>query len=110
MPRHKVGTQEEWSAARKALLEREQELGNLDEELANQRQELPWVPVEKRQRRRRRRLLVGSAGGWEGRSEYYANQGELCKAVFDGPPLPVASAETRTTWESRDSCRRPVGR
>ena len=47
MPKHKVGTREEWSAARKELYEREQELGNLDEELAKQRQELPWVPVEK---------------------------------------------------------------
>jgi predicted dithiol-disulfide oxidoreductase (DUF899 family) len=47
MPEHKVGTREEWSAARKELLEREQELGNRDEELAKQRQELPWVPVEK---------------------------------------------------------------
>src|SRR6266550_3166010 len=34
MPNHKVGTREEWSAARKALLEREQELGKVDEELA----------------------------------------------------------------------------
>src|SRR5947209_19925082 len=47
MPRHKVGTREEWSAARKELLEREQELGSVDEELAKQRQELPWVAVEK---------------------------------------------------------------
>ena len=45
MTRHKVGTQEEWRAARNALQEREQELGNLDEELAKQRQELPWVRV-----------------------------------------------------------------
>ena len=47
MPKHEVGTREEWAAARKALHEREQELGALDEELAKQRQELPWVPVEK---------------------------------------------------------------
>src|SRR6266496_2517044 len=47
MSSHKIGTQEEWSAARKALLEREQELGNAEEEVAKQRQELPWVPVEK---------------------------------------------------------------
>ena len=47
MPKHKVGTREEWSAARKALLEREQELAGVDEELAKQRMELPWVPVEK---------------------------------------------------------------
>jgi predicted dithiol-disulfide oxidoreductase (DUF899 family) len=47
MPSHKVGTQDEWSAARKALLDREQELGKIDEELAQQRKKLPWVPVEK---------------------------------------------------------------
>src|SRR6266550_8852401 len=47
MPKHKVGTREEWSAARKELHEREQELGKLDEEIAKQRQELPWVRVEK---------------------------------------------------------------
>jgi predicted dithiol-disulfide oxidoreductase (DUF899 family) len=47
MRKHEVGTREEWSAARKRLLQREQELGQLDEQLAKQRQELPWVPVEK---------------------------------------------------------------
>src|SRR5438094_4724010 len=47
MPKHKVGTREQWAAARKALHEREQELGSLDEELAKQRAELPWVKVEK---------------------------------------------------------------
>jgi predicted dithiol-disulfide oxidoreductase (DUF899 family) len=45
--KHKVGTHEEWEAARRELREREQELGDLDEELATQRSELPWVPVEK---------------------------------------------------------------
>ena len=43
---HTVGTQEEWEAARTELLKREQELGNLDEEIAKQRSELPWVKVE----------------------------------------------------------------
>jgi predicted dithiol-disulfide oxidoreductase (DUF899 family) len=47
MTKHKVGTQEEWAATVNELHEREQELGKLDEELAKQRQELPWVPVEK---------------------------------------------------------------
>ncbi len=44
---HKVGTQEDWKAAVQAVHEREQELGKLDEEIAKQRQELPWVRVEK---------------------------------------------------------------
>ena len=47
MLKHAVGTREEWSAAVKELHEREHELGTLDEELAKQRQDLPWVLVEK---------------------------------------------------------------
>jgi predicted dithiol-disulfide oxidoreductase (DUF899 family) len=47
MTTHKVATREEWQAAVKTLHGREQELGKLDEELAHERQELPWVRVEK---------------------------------------------------------------
>jgi predicted dithiol-disulfide oxidoreductase (DUF899 family) len=47
MTKHQVGTREQWEAATRALHEREQELGSLDEELANQRSRLPWVRVEK---------------------------------------------------------------
>jgi len=47
MPEHRVGTHEEWEAARAQLLEREEELNRLDEEIAKERQELPWVRVEK---------------------------------------------------------------
>ena len=44
---HAIGTREEWAAARQKLLEREQDLGRLDEEVAEHRRELPWVPVDK---------------------------------------------------------------
>jgi predicted dithiol-disulfide oxidoreductase (DUF899 family) len=47
MTEHKVGTREEWMAARKALLEREKELTHRNDELARERRELPWVPLEK---------------------------------------------------------------
>jgi predicted dithiol-disulfide oxidoreductase (DUF899 family) len=47
MTDHKVGTREEWLAARNELLERENEHAQRSEELAQQRRELPWVPVEK---------------------------------------------------------------
>jgi predicted dithiol-disulfide oxidoreductase (DUF899 family) len=43
----RVGTREEWLEARVALLGREKELTRLSDELARERQELPWVPVEK---------------------------------------------------------------
>jgi predicted dithiol-disulfide oxidoreductase (DUF899 family) len=47
MPEHKVGTQEEFDAARKALLAEEKELTRRSDELARKRRELPWVAVEK---------------------------------------------------------------
>jgi predicted dithiol-disulfide oxidoreductase (DUF899 family) len=43
--KHKVGTREEWLAARIELLEREKELTHRSDELAQQRRQLPWVPV-----------------------------------------------------------------
>lgn len=47
MSNHKTGTHEEWLEARLKLLEAEKELTRRSDELARQRQELPWVPVEK---------------------------------------------------------------
>src|SRR6516164_2599629 len=47
MTDHKIGTREEWQAARAELLGREKELTRMSDELARQRRELPWVPVDK---------------------------------------------------------------
>jgi predicted dithiol-disulfide oxidoreductase (DUF899 family) len=47
---HKIGTREEWLAARLELLEAEKELTRRSDELARRRQELPWVRVDKEYR------------------------------------------------------------
>ena len=47
MAEHRVGTQEEWQAARDELLAKEKELTRRNDELARERRELPWVRVEK---------------------------------------------------------------
>jgi predicted dithiol-disulfide oxidoreductase (DUF899 family) len=47
MTEHRIGTQEEWQAAREELLAEEKELTRRNDELARKRRELPWVPVEK---------------------------------------------------------------
>lgn len=47
MSKHKIGTREEWLAARLELLEAEKELTRRSDELARQRQDLPWVAVDK---------------------------------------------------------------
>jgi predicted dithiol-disulfide oxidoreductase (DUF899 family) len=44
---HKTGTREQWLAARLDLLNTEKELTRRSDELARQRQELPWVQVNK---------------------------------------------------------------
>ena len=46
MPDHKVGTREEWRAARLQLLEAEKALTRRSDELAQMRQQLPWVRVD----------------------------------------------------------------
>jgi predicted dithiol-disulfide oxidoreductase (DUF899 family) len=50
MTTHLTGTREEWLAARLALLEAEKELTRQSDEVARQRQELPWVRIEKEYR------------------------------------------------------------
>jgi predicted dithiol-disulfide oxidoreductase (DUF899 family) len=50
MTDHKTGTREEWLAARLELLEAEKELTRRSDELAQQRQQLPWVRIDKEYR------------------------------------------------------------
>ena len=50
MTEQRIGTREEWLAAREQLLLREKEHTRLGDELARERRELPWVPVEKEYR------------------------------------------------------------
>ena len=47
MTQHRAGTRQEWLAARLELLEAEKELTRRSDDLARQRQELPWVRIDK---------------------------------------------------------------
>src|SRR2546430_12037752 len=47
MTDHKIGTREEWLAARLELLEAEKALTRRGDELAQRRQELPWGRIDK---------------------------------------------------------------
>src|SRR3982751_135826 len=46
MTTHKTGTREEWLAARLALLREEKDLTRSHDELAQRRQQLPWVRID----------------------------------------------------------------
>jgi predicted dithiol-disulfide oxidoreductase (DUF899 family) len=50
MTSHKIGTREEWLTARLDLLDDEKALTRRGDELAQRRQELPWVRIEKEYR------------------------------------------------------------
>ena len=69
MTDHKVGTRAEWLAARADLLGREKELTRMGDELARQRRELPWVPVEKEYRLQTEEGAKTLAELFDGRSQ-----------------------------------------
>ena len=50
MTSHQIGTREQWLAARGELLAKEKELTRRSDQLAAERRDLPWVPVEKQYR------------------------------------------------------------
>src|SRR5678815_1589939 len=47
---HRIGTREEWQAARDELAKLEAEQAELDQRVTEQRRELPWVRVEEEYR------------------------------------------------------------
>jgi predicted dithiol-disulfide oxidoreductase (DUF899 family) len=47
MPERKIGTREDWEAARGELAKLEAEQAERNQEIQKKRRELPWVPVEK---------------------------------------------------------------
>src|SRR3984893_8747020 len=47
MPEHKIGTHEEWQAARDELAKLESQHAERNEAIKRKRLDLPWVPVEK---------------------------------------------------------------
>src|SRR6059058_1293147 len=50
MTSHQIGTHEQWLAARGELLAKEKELTRRKDQLAAERRNLPWVPIEKEYR------------------------------------------------------------
>jgi predicted dithiol-disulfide oxidoreductase (DUF899 family) len=70
MTDHKTGTREEWLAARNQLLAKEKELTRMGDELARQRRELPWVPVEKQ-------YTLQTAGGSTTLAELFDGRSQL---------------------------------
>ena len=69
MTGNRIGTREEWLAASAEMLKREKELTRMGDELARQRRELPWVPVEKQYMFQTERGARTLADLFDGRSQ-----------------------------------------
>lgn len=69
MTTHKTGTRKEWLAARLALLEEEKELTRWSDTVAQKRQALPWVPIDKEYRFETDEGQTSLAGLFQGRSQ-----------------------------------------
>jgi predicted dithiol-disulfide oxidoreductase (DUF899 family) len=94
MTDHKVGTREEWLAARTALLEREKELTRRGDELARERRELPWVAVEKEYRFETDDGTKTLAELFDGRSQLLVYHFMFGPAYTGGCPTCSAGADT----------------
>ena len=69
MTSRRIGTREQWLAASAELLAREKQLTRMGDELARQRRELPWVPVEKKYTLQTADGAKTLAGLFDGRSQ-----------------------------------------
>jgi predicted dithiol-disulfide oxidoreductase (DUF899 family) len=87
MTDHKIGTREEWTAAREELLAREKEHTRLGDELAQQRRELPWVRVEKE-------YLFETADGTRALAELFEGHAQLLVYHFMFGPDYTAGCTT----------------
>src|SRR5919198_1121779 len=94
MTDHKIGTREEWLAARLELLKAEKELTRRSDELAQWRQRLPWVRIDKQYRFETDEGTASLADLFRGRSQLliyhfmfgpdYTAGCPSCSAIADG--------------------------
>ncbi len=97
MTAHKIVTREEWDAARGELLKREKELTRMGDELAAQRQELPWVAVEKE-------YTLHTADGRKTLAELYDGRSQLLIYHFMfGPSYEAGCPVNSSIADSFDS-------
>ncbi|HYO84117.1 MAG TPA: DUF899 domain-containing protein [Bryobacteraceae bacterium] len=94
MTKHKIGTREEWLAARIQLLHEEKELTRRSDHLAQQRQQLPWVRLDKAYELETDEGKLALADLFRGRSQLlvyhfmfgpdYSAACPSCSAIADG--------------------------
>ena len=93
MTDHRIGSREEWQAAREELLRREKEHTRTADELAQQRRDLPWVPVEKEYRFQTDEGTRALADLFDGRSQLLVYHFMFGPSYEAGCPVCSSSAD-----------------
>jgi predicted dithiol-disulfide oxidoreductase (DUF899 family) len=93
MREHTIGSREEWQAAREELLQREKEHTRMADELARQRRNLPWVPVEKEYRFQTDEGTRALADLFDGRSQLLVYHFMFGPSYEGGCPVCSSSAD-----------------
>jgi predicted dithiol-disulfide oxidoreductase (DUF899 family) len=94
MTTHTIAPREEWHAARAALLAREKEHTRLGDELALQRQKLPWVALEKQYTLQTPDGSRTLAELFDGRSQLLIYQFMFGPSYEDGCPVNSSIADS----------------
>jgi len=94
MAQHKTATREEWLAARNQLLAAEKELTRRGDRLAEQRRDLPWVPVDKEYRFDTEHGPRTLAELFDGRSQLLVYHFMFGPAFAAGCPVCSSAADT----------------
>src|SRR5438045_1202260 len=111
MPEHRIGSREEWQAAREELARLEAEQARRDEESKAKRLDLPWVPVDKE-------YELGTGDGKRTLAELFDGRSQLLAYnIMFGPDYTLcasgghASAEAGPPARARtEACSAPVRR
>ena len=94
MEKHKVGTRDEWLAARHELLAKEKELTRRNDQLAEERRSLPWVPIGKEYRFDTDNGSKTLPGLFDGRSQLLVYHFMFGPAYTAGCPVCSSAADT----------------
>jgi predicted dithiol-disulfide oxidoreductase (DUF899 family) len=94
MTDHKIVSPEQWRAAREVLLRREKAHTRMGDELARQRQELPWVRVEQQYRFDTEEGTRTLAELFEGRSQLLVYHFMFGPSYQAGDPVNSSIADT----------------
>ena len=92
MPEHRIGTREEWQAARDELARLEAEQAERNEEIRSKRLDLPWVPVEKKYEFASEQGKKTLAELFDGRSQLLAYN------IMFGPGYTLGACPAAPAW------------